>query len=439
MIPNILLVDNDPSTQLGFSKYFSRTGYTIWTASSLAEGRIAFLSQLFDALLLDLKLPDGNGIDWIPELREKYPEMAIIVITGAGDIPIAVEAMRRGADHFLTKPVKLTELVVFLQKSLELRSWKQRNLAQERLARKGEPYFGESPNIKKMMELTSLAAANDSPVLILGETGIGKGVLARWIHEHGSRASTPFVELNCSGLRGELLASELFGHVKGAFTSAVKERQGLLDIADGGTLFLDEIGDMDLSIQAQFLKVVEEKQYRRLGEVIVRRSDFRLLCASNKDLPQEVKEGRFRNDLFFRINVFPIHIPSLRERKGDLKGLILHLIKSLEKALPEPSQEIMHLLENYSWPGNIRELRNVLERGLLLSQGKPLAIEHFPGLAPSASLVKESPRSFQLDSLEANHIKSVLNHFGGDTQKAAEALGISRASLYRKMKKFPKK
>ena len=439
MIPNILLVDDDPSTRFGFSKYFSKTGYTISTASSLAEGRNAFLSQPFEAILLDLKLPDGNGLDWIPELREKYPEMAIIVITGAGDIPIAVEAMRRGADHFLTKPVKLTELEVFLQKSLELGSLKRINLAQQRLTRKEESFFGESPVIKKMMGIASLASETDSPVLLLGETGVGKGVLAHWIHEHGSRASAPFVELNCSGLRGELLASELFGHTKGAFTSAVKDRQGILEVADGGALFLDGIGDMDLGIQSQFLKVIEEKHYRRLGEVIVRRSDFRLICASNKDLPTEVKQGKFRNDLFFRINVFPIHIPPLRDRIGDLKGLVRHLIKRMGNYFQEPSYDIMQLLENYSWPGNIRELRNVLERARLLSHGEPLAIEHLPGLASSHPLPEESSRSFQLDDLEEDHIKSVVNHFGGDTQKAAEALGISRASLYRKLKKFTEK
>ena len=433
--PNIILVDDDPSTQFGFSKYFSKTGYTIVTAASLADGRNAFLSQSFDAILLDLKLPDGNGIDWIPELRENFNELAIIVITGVGDIPVAVEAMRRGADHFLTKPVNLGELEVFLKKSLELASLKRKNLARERLARKEKPYFGDSAVIKKTKELASLAAETDTPVLLLGETGTGKGVLARLIHEHGSRASAPFVDLSCSGFRGELLASELFGHAKGAFTSAVKDQQGLLEIADGGTLFLDEIGDMDLGIQAQFLKVIEDAQYRRLGEVILRKSDFRLICSSNKDLSQGVAQRGFRDDLFFRINVFPIHLPPLRERKEDLEGLVLHLINNIGKPFQEPSREIMQFLEAYPWPGNIRELKNVLERALLLSHGNPLTKEHFPGLGTSHVPVEKSRKSLRLIRIEEDHVKSVLNQFGGNTKKAAEALGISRAALYRKLAK----
>ena len=439
MKPIILLVDDEPSTQFGFSKYFSKAGYTMHVASSLTEGREAFLSQLFDALLLDLNLPDGNGIDWIPELRENYLEMAIIVITGSGDIPIAVEAMRRGADHFLTKPVKMDELEIFLRKSLELGSLKRGQLIQKRLARKDEPFFGESPSMKKILELASISSENDSSILLLGETGVGKGVLARWVHNHSARSSAPFVEVNCSGLRGKLLASELFGHARGAFTSAVQDRQGLLEAADGGTLFLDEIGDMDLGIQPQFLKVIEEKQYRRLGEVMVRRSDFRLICASNKDLMEEVRQGKFRNDLYYRIQVFPIHIPPLRQRIEDLKGVVLHLLRVIRKSEPEVSQEVMQFLENYSWPGNIRELRNVLERALLLAHGNPLAPEHFPGLGSSHSLPKEPSEDYQLEDMEERHIKSVINRFDGDTKKAAEALGISRAALYRKLKKFTQK
>ena len=434
--PNILLVDDDPSTQFGFSKYFSKIGYTMSTASSLMDARGAFLSQSFDAIFLDLKLPDGNGLDWIPELRQNFRELAIIVITGVGDIPVAVEAMRRGADHFLTKPVNLAELEVFLNRSLELGSLKRKDVAQQRLARIEELYFGDSPAIKKTKGLASLATETNSPVLLLGETGTGKGVLARWIHDHGLRSSASFVDLSCSGLRGELLASELFGHAKGSFTSAIRDQQGLLEIADGGTLFLDEIGDMDLGIQAQFLKVIEDTQYRRLGEVIVRRSDFRLICSSNKNLPEEVAQRRFRDDLFFRINVFPIHLPPLRQRIEDLRGLVLHLLKSLAKTFQEPSHEIMQLLEAYSWPGNIRELKNVLERALLVSHDNPLTQEHFPGLDPSRPLVEKSLETFRLSQIEEDHIKSALNHFGGDTKKTAEALGVSRAALYRKLGKF---
>jgi len=346
--------------------------------------------------------------------------------------------MSRGADHFLTKPVNLAELEVFLKKSLELGSLKRKTLAQQRLSRTKESYFGSSTAIKKTIELASLASETDTFVLLLGETGTGKGVLARWIHNHGPRASALFVDLSCSGFRGELLASELFGHTKGSFTSAVKDQQGLLEIADGGTLFLDEIGDMDLGIQAQFLKVIEAGQYRRLGEVIVRKSDFRLICATNKNLTEEVAQCRFRDDLFYRINVFPIHIPPLRERREDLKGLVLHLLKSAGEPLQEPSAELMQFLEAYSWPGNIRELNNVLERALLLASGNPLSQEHFPGLGPTHCPAEKSPTILHWDQLEQDHVKSVLSRFGGDTKKAAQALGISRAALYRKLEKYRK-
>jgi transcriptional regulator with PAS, ATPase and Fis domain len=245
------------------------------------------------------------------------------------------------------------------------------------------------------------------------------------------------VEINCSSLRGELFASELFGHARGAFTSAVQDRQGLIEVADGGTLFLDEIGDMEFAVQAQFLKVVEEKCYRRLGEVKVRRSEFRLVCASNKDLSEETRHGRFRQDLYFRISVFPILIQPLRERGEDIPGLVRHILLDFQLSNPEVSSEVMALLSAYSWPGNIRELRNVLERSLLLARKDPLGMKHFPGLESLTGNAIDTHRhgTYQ-DKLEHDHIEAVIKRSGGDVEKAAAALGISRATLYRKIKKF---
>jgi transcriptional regulator with PAS, ATPase and Fis domain len=236
-----------------------------------------------------------------------------------------------------------------------------------------------------------------------------------------------------------LLASELFGHARGSFTTAVQDRQGLIEIADGGTLFLDEISDMDISVQAQFLKVIEEKHYRRLGEVKMRRSEFRLICASNRDLLEEIRDGKFRKDLYFRINVFPILIPPLRERPEDIPGLVRDLLASLG-ADTELSEECMQLLEKYQWPGNIRELRNVLERALLLSQGKQLSPAHLIGLDSSPISVDHTDKdTSDLTQLEESHIETTLQRFNNDTKKAAEALGISRATLYRKLKKIQNK
>ena len=436
MNPKILLIEDDEGSRFGFMRYLSKAGYIVQEVTCLSEARQAVLSQRFDAVLLDFKLPDGNGLDWIIELRENYPDIPVIVITGHGDIPVAVEAMRRGADNFLTKPVNMEDLEVFLRKSLELGVLRRKYLANQRLERRDRIYFGESDAVKKMINLVSLAAKTDAPVLLLGETGAGKGVLAKWLHDNGFRSSASFVEVNCSNLKGDLLASELFGHAKGAFTTAVQDTQGLVEVADGGTLFLDEISDMDGGVQAQFLKVIEDRKYRRVGEVKVRRSEFRLICATNRDLLEETHKGGFRKDLYFRINVLSIVIPSLRERPEDISGLVPGILKNLGVSNPEISPGVMKLLQEYSWPGNIRELRNVLERAILLARGQPLAPEHFSGVDASHILLNQERSLKDLADIEYDHVRTVMKRFGGDAKKAAEALNISRATLYRKLKKF---
>jgi DNA-binding NtrC family response regulator len=439
MRSNILLVDDDPATLFGLSRYLTKAGHNVREASCLAGAREVIVSERFDAVILDMMLPDGNGVCWIEDLRENYPDIAIIVITGAGDIPLAVDAMRRGADDFLTKPLSMSELDVFLRKCLELGALRRKSLAHQRTSEKFQPYFGESIAMRKVMELVSVAVDNDSTVLLSGETGTGKGILARWIYERGLRKSGLFVEVNCSDLRSGLLTSELFGHVRGAFTSAVQDRQGLIEIADGGTLFLDEIGDMDIAVQSQFLKVIEERYYRRLGEVIVRKSNFRLIAATNKDLMGETQKGRFRRDLLFRINVFPIHIPPLRERLEDMPGLVRHFLDSFHALHTESSPEVMSLLKRYPWPGNIRELKNVLERALLLARGSPLSPGHFPGLDISAvPLQAIGGESRNMDQFEEDYLRTVMERSGGDIKVAATMMGISRATLYRKLKRFQK-
>jgi DNA-binding NtrC family response regulator len=436
MKPKILLIEDEEATRFGFTKYLSKSGYIVQEASCLSDAHKALLSQRFDAVLLDLNLPDGNGLEWIIEFRENYPDIPIIVITGFGDIPIAVDAMRRGADNFLTKPVNMQDLDIFLRKSLELGTLRRKNLTSQRLEKKDQIYFGENPAMKKVMNLAALAAKNHSPVILLGETGTGKGILARWLHDNSLCSSAPFVEVNCSNLRGDLLASELFGHARGSFTTAVQDKQGLIEVADGGTLFLDEISDMDIGVQAQFLKVIEEKQYRRVGEVKVRRSEFRLICATNRDLLEETHHGRFRKDLYFRINVLPIVIPPLRERQEDMPGLVLHLLRNLGAPNVKISSEAMQLLKSYPWPGNIRELRNVLERGLLLAYGQSLTPEHFSSLESQPVFMSHNKDMNNLENIEEAHIREAVRRFTGDTRKAAESLGISRATLYRKLKKF---
>ncbi len=430
----ILMVDDEPAVLFGYGRYFAKADYETAEAGTLADARRSVTSRRFDAVLLDLNLPDGNGLEWIRVLREEQPEIAIIVISGQGDVPTAVEAMRLGADNFLVKPVDMDGLHVFLRKSLELSALRRSDRLTQRLKKQAEePSFGRSPAMAKVREALSLMAENDSPVVLTGETGTGKGVCARWIHGHSGRKSGPLLDLNCSTLQGDLLASELFGHAKGAFTSAHQNKQGLIEVADGGTLFLDEIGDMDLPVQAQLLKVVEEKTYRRLGETHSRQSDFRLICATNRDLSEEVKKGRFRSDLFFRINLFPIQLPPLRERTGDIPDLVEFFLARpgyTPEALPGG---VMDLLRSYAWPGNVRELKNVLERAVLLARGGKLAQEHFPGIgSPEGSSGQKRPKG--LKDLEKEYIQTLINESGGDMKKVADALEVSRATLYRKLK-----
>lgn len=416
MKPQILLVDDEPDIRFGFSRYLTKAGYAVQVATNLADARDAISTQRFDAILLDLNLPDGNGLDWIPELRETSTDVALVVITGEGDMPVAVEALRRGADHFLTKPVSMLDLDVFLRKSLELGGLRRVQTVRQRLADNVDPLIGKSPAMLEVLELAELAANNNSPVLLLGETGTGKGLLARWIHRHSALKSSPFVEVNCSALRGDLLATELFGHVKGAFTSAVQDRQGLLDAADGGTLFLDEIGDMDLTVQTQFLKVVEEKHYRRVGEVKLRKSDFRLICATNRNLQQDIEQGRFRKDLYFRIFIFPIEIPPLRERLEDIDALSRFFTRQIAPNSEELPETIVNMMREYDWPGNIREMKNVIERALLLSQSRKIEAKYFSVLLerqmPARSAKKQSildPSGDEDDAAAMQIILQALN------------------------------
>ena len=308
-----------------------------------------------------------------------------------------------------------------------------------------EPYFGFSPIMGRVKKYIDIAAVEPCTALIIGETGSGKGVAARWIHEHSPRRKMGFVDINCSGLKGDLLKTELFGHSKGAFTGAVSDRAGLIEEADGGTLFLDEIGDMDIDVQCQLLKSIEEKTYRRVGENKLRSSDFRLICATNRDLPEAVKSGAFREDLYYRINTLCIELPPLRERREDIFGLLKHLLTNMGYNRFPLSGALVDTLTRHPWPGNIRELRNALERALMFAQREPLAVEHFAGLleapqdsakpgqtgAEQAGLRKEIV--WNLDRIENEQIQRALRYFDGNKVKTSKALGISLSSLYRRL------
>lgn len=430
----ILIVDDDEAVLFGYKRSLTKSGYQISEAHNLHEAKQCVAGEDYSALVLDLKLPDGNALEWIPELKKMYPDMPVIVVTGSGDVPTAVKAMKSGAENYLTKPVEPDNLEMSLQTALELGDLRKQNRIKRRLDRTTEPFFGANLANSALMKTLTVAAASDTALLIQGETGTGKGVLARWIHENSSRAHGAFVELNCSCLRGDLLRSELFGHAKGAFTSSVSDREGLIEVADEGTLFLDEIGDMDLAVQAQLLKTIEERTYRRIGENRIRKSDFRLICASNKDLLKESEAGTFRNDLYYRICVFPITVPPLRDRIEDIAGLAAYFLREFGQSTSTVRPDVIEILKEYQWPGNIRELRNVLERAVLLAQNGPLSPAYFSGLRPSTAPVLTQPdKPAGLRDMEREYLQKIIDSCDGDKKKASKKLGISLATIYRKL------
>jgi len=437
----ILIVEDERAVLFRYLDGLSEQDYELRTAPDIESARKKLDSFQYDAILLDLNLPDGDALEFLTPLRSSHPYLGIIVIAGNSALPQGISSMQSGADNYLTKPVDLKELQISLEKCLEIVALRKRDAAHKRIDAAEEVYFGESEPIQALLEYAMVALESTSTILLQGETGTGKGVLAKWIHYHSSRSGQPFIELNCSMLNGDLLRSELYGHARGAFTSAMKDRQGLIEAADGGTLFLDEIGDIDLEVQVQLLKTIEEKTFRRIGENKVRSSDFRLICATHQDLQDLTRQGRFRQDLYYRICVFPILIPPLRGRKEDIIGLAEHILTTLGYEHFPLDSSIGTVLNEYDWPGNIRELRNMLERALLLSRKGPLAPAHFPGLKPdtlrhSVPLIEMSTGQYRtLAAVEHDYILQVLKSNSWDKNKAAEILGISRASIYRKIKK----
>jgi DNA-binding NtrC family response regulator len=428
----ILMVDDEPAVRFGVSKYLESEGFSVAEAACLAEAREAMSKRSFGALLLDVKLPDGTGIDFLKEIRAQDSTIPIVVITGHGSISMAVEAMRLGADHFLTKPVDLRELDVLLTKSIQIGSLRRENRALKERPVVMAPYFGESAALERIGPYLAAALRHRSPLLLRGETGTGKGLVAKYIHDRGPDPGEPFVELNCAALKGELLESELFGHARGAFTGAVdaKEAQG------PPALFLTKSGDMDVAVQAKFLKVLEEKRFRPLGRVEERVSDFRLISATHQDLEKLILAGQFRQDLLYRINTLTIQMPPLRDRLDELPGLVEHLLKFITRGRGKVAvdENILDLFRAYGWPGNLRELHNVLERAYILSDGSALHVGYFASLGPP--LPQELPSRedhLDLDSAEKSHIAKVLLRVKGNIPEAAQLLGVSRATLYRKI------
>ncbi len=441
----VLVVEDEPVVRFGIRDFLESRGFGVQEAASLEQARALFQRERPDAIVIDYSLPDGNALDLLAEVREVDPQLPVVVLTGHGSIDLAVRAIKEGAENFLTKPVELPALAVVLERALENHRNRRRQAARQsrRSREEVDPFVGTSAAVRELAREAAMALRSEGPILIQGETGSGKGVLARWLHEQGARRDEPFVDLNCAGLSREFLESELFGHARGAFTGAVNDKKGLFEVAHRGTLFLDEMGDLDPVVQPKVLKVIEEKRFRRLGEVADRQVDVFLIAATNHDLAALVREGKFRSDLFFRINTIPLAVPPLRDRPEDVAPLAARLLERLGRDLGRPSARLapgaLEALRAYSWPGNVRELRNVLERAVLRAEGGEIQASDFrfvPALAEPALLGGGGGGAGvqTLAETERRQIEQALHEERGRVVNAARRLGIPRSTLYQKIK-----
>jgi DNA-binding NtrC family response regulator len=438
----ILLVDDEPGIRFAIRSFLEVNGYDVEEADTCQAAEASFRTSRPDAAILDYLLPDGNTLEVLPHLRAIDPGVPLLILTAHGSIDLAVRAIKEGAEQFLTKPVELPALLVVLERLLESQRSRKKELAvKSRQARdRIDPFLGESAAIRRLEDEARRVLTTDSPVLILGETGTGKGVLAAWLHSNGSRMDEAFVDLNCAGFSRELLGTELFGHEKGAFTGAAGTKVGLLEVAHRGTVFLDEIGDMDGEVQPKLLKVLEEKRFRRLGDVRDRRIDIRLIAATHQDLGALVRQKKFRSDLYFRISTIPLAVPALRERLDDIPliahGLLEGLASELGRGAIQLGDAAIDALRSYPWPGNIRELRNVLERAILLDDRGRIEPKDLRFDASVGQGGEEMDSRFTLEEVEQRHIARVLQEEGGRVEQAAQRLGVPRSSLYQKIKKY---
>jgi DNA-binding NtrC family response regulator len=441
---SVLIIDDEQAITSALGMYFERQGHEVMRAHTGEEG-IALARRAHPALvLLDVRLPDVSGFEVLERIREYNP--VVIMITGHGDIPDAVRAMQAGAESFLTKPIELAHLGAAAERALEKSRLRQMNrfLAERRGRLPAPALLGSSPPMRELAQQIELLARSErTTVLITGESGTGKGYVAESIHRASSRGEKPFVEVNCAALSGTTLDAELFGQDLPPSNGTEGMRPGLLDIASGGSLFLDEIGDLDPQLQPKLLRVLEGKSFRRLGGTREMNADVRLIAATGKDLVSEVTDGRFREDLYYRLSVMPINLPPLRARsREDLLELIARLVEELRPSLGEAptdlDDDVLERLLKYAWPGNIRELRNVLERAMIVARGVDrVGVTHLPPEvrdASGAGVDHHVPRS--LSEVERIHIDRTLRAHNANRTRAARELGISRATLIKKIKEY---
>ncbi len=446
MIPKILIIDDEEHMCWALKKAMEKEGYQALTATSGNEGVNLLKEKGPSLVLLDLKMPEMDGMEVLKIIKEIHPKIPVIMITAHGTIETAIEAMKLGAVDYITKPFDLDELKMVVQQALKYSQLVSHvSFFRSELSKKYGTIVGESPAIKEVIMLIERVASTNATVMITGESGTGKEITALTIHQASGRRDFPFVPVNCAALPEQLLESELFGHEKGAFTGAVALKPGRFEMADKGTIFLDEIGEMPPAMQAKLLRVLQERAFERVGGTETLHVDVRIISATNVDIRKAVEEGRFREDLFYRLNVIHIQLPPLRERKEDIPLLANYFLRKYMlgtypvKAI---SPEAMELLTNYPWPGNIRELQNVIERSIIICQGDTILPEHLPKElqqvknTPVETIVNFPDTGISLEEVEKQLILTALEKSGGNQTKAAQLLGITRSALIYRSQKY---
>ena len=438
---SILIVEDDPLLLEFLATGLESEGFAVVRADCLSRALVEVQRSTVHIILSDYHLGDGTAFDLLSWLKARDYHIPVIVLTGEASIDLAVQAVKNGAEQFIPKPVDIGFLTMMVNRTIKNFQFQQKDAAvkQERSRYKRDPFLGDSPAIRELMRVAKRAAETNITILIQGETGSGKGVLARWLHGLSSRANDSFVDLNCAALSRELFESEVFGHQKGAFTGAVSNKIGFLEAANHGTLFLDEIGDMDPQVQPKILKVVEEKRFYRLGDVLERKTDVQLIAATHRDLKKMADNGEFRSDLYFRISAMRLRIPPLRERIEDLPVITDRLLEQLSFDMKRGTLQITdnarRALEHYSWPGNIRELRNVLERAALLSDDCLIdnTCLEFESPLRQDFAHKAKDKGLTLREMEKRFIVDALAAEGRNVVRAAKRLGMPKSSLYAKI------
>ncbi len=442
----ILVVDDEDLARRNLEHVLSREGYDVVSVASGGEALNQLQERSFDLVLTDLRMEKVDGMEVLRKTRELQPYTEVIMITGYATVDSAVRSMKEGAYHYIAKPYKIDEVRAVVREALIKRRLRLENLELKESLKKAQPVpsiVGKSEAIQPVLETIRQISPLDVNVMILGESGTGKELVAKAIHHLSPRSAKRFVAFNCGSFTEELMASELFGHERGAFTGAVKDKVGLLQAGDGGTVFLDEIGDMPLTMQVKLLRVIQEGEFLRVGGVDPIPVDIRFIAATHRNLEKDVPEGHFRQDLFYRLNVITIHLPPLTERDGDIPLLAYHFLAqkgpAMKKEIKEIDREAMHLLSQYSWPGNVRELENVIERAIALETGHAIRVDDLPDTIRNLSIetYRSTVRSIPtLEEQEKHYIQWVLSKAEGNKTRAARIMGIDRVSLWRKMKRY---